>query len=307
MEENPCTMKKTDATLSEKDAKSPFGEIRGTDYSEKQMAIINGSLSMEDVSGHVLTHLYKRALANQDDVLAEATRLCLNRKKAENKKRSNRASRKRIFQMKKGANIEWKQPRSNNYTEHQKQIVRSEIPYEKVHTNELVSLYQKAHSNKDIELAERIYDIIRTRRLDLRDQAEKRADAQAKKYAAEHPAECLERKRGYHKKYTDFREKADRFDELWGCDEDIPLSNQDKAVLLEFCLLDEYDEEQLALAMTAVIELGDERLSLMIEAAAEAWRDSHSLYSVKSHEEAIDLIEELLGLPIRRPETWFID
>ena len=53
-----------------------------------------------------------------------------------------------------------KQPKSKDYTKHHKQIIRNEIPFDKVHTNELIAIYQKARNNKDDVLADLVFDEI---------------------------------------------------------------------------------------------------------------------------------------------------
>lgn len=63
-----------------------------------------------------------------------------------------------------GEIIEWKENKSNEYSEKQKRIVRVEIPIEEVHTNELIRIHQKARNKGDIELSERILSLIIDRR-----------------------------------------------------------------------------------------------------------------------------------------------
>ena len=53
---------------------------------------------------------------------------------------------------------------NTQYTEKQIKIISGEIPFDKVHTNELIAIYQKARNNKDDVLADLVFDEISERR-----------------------------------------------------------------------------------------------------------------------------------------------
>ena len=98
-------------------------------YSKKQLKIISGKIPMTSVTGHVLAYIYKKALSNNDEELAKKIKWHLDLKKDEARKRGNRTHRNRIAMFKNGETVQWRQPKSNNYTDRQKQVVRGEIPY----------------------------------------------------------------------------------------------------------------------------------------------------------------------------------
>lgn len=132
-------------------------------YTEKQLKIINGEISLETVDGRAAVWLYKKAIANEDIELANKSLQRKEQAKNETRKRNIERTDKQRALRRTGIH-QWKQPKSNEYTEHQKQIIRGEIPFEEVHSNELISIYQKAINNKKLGLAESILEQIDYRR-----------------------------------------------------------------------------------------------------------------------------------------------
>ncbi len=135
-----------------------------TPYTEKQMQILNGEIPLESVDSRALPWFYKKALANHDVDLAQTIKKRIDILKEEAYKRKIERVVIRERKVRNGELIQWKQPKSNEYTEHQKRIVRNEIPLDKVHSNELISICQKAQNVGDFELSEHMMDIVYERR-----------------------------------------------------------------------------------------------------------------------------------------------
>ena len=252
------------------------------EYTEKQLKIINGEIPIEAVDGRALTWLYKKALANNDKALIEKTLtwLSVSQIEAVNKRRAR--DRKRKSQQWHG-NFQWKQPKSNEYTEHQKQIVRGEIPYEDVNTKELISIHMKAHNIGDFELSERLYDLITARR----------NNAIAKKDFNNSI---------YKKALSQINRSGFSFDNSY-----TTLTKLEQMILMGFVDLDDCKDEQLQHIFDIVKRENDTLGIEIINKLMLYKKDSEALYIVRNHREAVDMIEDLLGLPIRRPETWFTE
>ena len=129
-------------------------------YTAKQSQVIRGEIPLEDVTGQLASQLLKRAIKIGDTTTTEFA----NRLVEDSKRKVKEKNRERKKARRNGKDIVWKQPKSNEYTEHQKMIIRGEIPIHDVHTKELISIHLKAKNVGDIELSERIYDIIADRR-----------------------------------------------------------------------------------------------------------------------------------------------
>ena len=247
-------------------------------YTEKQQKIISGEIPIESANGQTIRWLYKKALANNDMELARkaSVRLC-QLKEEEIEKNRTRAKQRKALQRR--GEFQWKQPKSNEYTEHQKQIVRGEIPYYNVHTKELIHIHQKAFNNGDYELSERVLDLIHSRRQESK--AKKKRDD--KKYA----------------KQKKLLSSMEHFDEQ------SPLSRWQQGILACEVCLDECSEIELK-HIIDVLEMQNDNANLAIARQLLLYKQNPCiLYNAKSHEEAIDIIEQLLQLPIRRTKTWF--
>ena len=247
------------------------------EYTEKQLKIINGETPMEKANGKTISWLYKKAVANNDHELAEKAKVRLEELKAL-KVEKNRRRALTCYHLKHKGEFEWKQPKSNEYTEHQKLVVRGEIPLSEVHTKELISIHFKAYNNGDFELYERILDLITTRRI-----------------------ESEERR----SRYKNARNKYKDFASLKDCDSGNGLSKWEQAVLMCIVELDECSEEQLRHILDIVRKQNNEELIAIATQLLLYKTDPSVLFVVKTHREAIDLLEEMFGQPIRKPDTWF--
>lgn len=254
--------------------------MANSEYTEKQLQIINGEIPIESVNGYFLRWFYQKSLVNKDEDLANKIKEQIDVLKHE---KSRERSRNRKAKLKNDQEIEWRQPRSNEYTEHQKLIVKGEIPYEDVHTNELISIHLKAHNNGDYELSERVLDLIHTRRMDYKERQIQYEKIRNK--AHKNP-----------KKINEFMDMLNI---------NSPLTPIDIAILIRCDELDEYSKIRLQRILQTAKNHNDENLIALVETMILYNEDPSAFYVVKSHEEAIDLLEELFQLPIRRPETWF--
>lgn len=256
-----------------------------TEYTEKQLKIISGEIPIESVNGYTLRFLYTKALANGDEELLLRTEKQREKLKKEQYRRKNQRSAERVKKIRHNEEIKWKQPKSNEYTEHQKKIVRGEIPYEEVHTNELISIHLKAHNIGDYELSERLLDLITARR-----------------------EESIEKETRRKNEYKRLRQKVCR--SLKSIDSDIGQTDTtllEQSILLGLVTVDDCSEQQLLQVITSSQKRNNEKLYGLAKAMLYYKQNPEAIYSTRNHQEAIDLIEKLLGIPIRRPETWFVD
>ena len=192
---------------------------------------------------------------------------------------NNRERVNKYYLQKKIGEFKWKQPKSNEYTEHQKRVVRGEIPLENVHTKELISIHLKAQNVGDYELSERFFDLISTRQM-----------------------EAKERKRERDSKNQYKRiERSNLFEH----NNSTALKKWEQAVLMGALDYNDYSIEQLEHILEVVQAENDEFKIILAENLLLYKEDPKAMYIVRDKGEALDMLEELLGLPIRRTETWF--
>lgn len=252
------------------------------EYTERQQKVINGEIPIESLNGHFLRWFLPKSIANNDDELTRKIEEQIKLRKAEAYERLKQRTKERRTKINHNLEIQWKQPKSNEYTEHQRRVVKGEIPLEDVHTNELVHIHLKAHNNYDYELSERILDIIKTRRLESKNQLNRRKDMRKRSISL-----------------------AKQFDALADGDAGFPLTNLDKAALIDGGEWIEYNEEHWKCILNKAKAQKNDVLISIIEAFMLYKKDPTFFLAVQNHQEAIDLIEELFQLPIRRPNTWF--
>ena len=252
--------------------------MANTQYTEKQLKIISGEIPLDTIDGYAAVWLYKKAVANGDTELATKALERKGQAKEEARKRNVERAIKNHTLRKKEI-FQWKQPKSKDYTKHHKQIIRGEIPFDKVHTNELIAIYQKARNNKDDVLADLVFDEI----------SERRRKANQKEKANK-------------KRKNKLRQFFDGFDDY---DPNIPLSRFRQALLKGAVDIFECPEEEIITLIEQLAELNDEKNLKIAHQLLSYKQDISILYPTKDHWEAIDKIEELLQLPIRRPKDWF--
>ena len=244
-------------------------------YSEKQLKIISGEIPLSSVNGYTALALYKKAIENGDTELAERAKERLDQLK-EIAKQKNLDSVNKRNQLKRENEFQWKQPKGKEYTEHQKQIVRGDIPLSKVNTNELIHIHLKAKAAGDYELSERMYDLIISRREEAEERASKKSSS----------------------KDMNFNN--------YGYEDRTVLDDWEKKVINSEVDLDEITSDHLRHILKLVKETGDETKIKVVEQLIMYKERPESILITQDHDEAMDGIERLMGRPIRRPNTWFI-
>ena len=249
-------------------------------YTERQLKIISGEIPMETIDGRDATWLYKKAIENGDAELAEKALRRKELAKDEARKRNIKRTVKNKALRRKGITC-WRQPKTNEYTERHKQIIKGEIPFDTIHTNELISLHQKARNNQDFVLAEMLYEQIAYRR----ERERLKEKARREKYKER------------HKIIDDFEDYDPK--------SPIPLLGQ--AILNGAVNLLECPEEEIIKLITQLEEIGDKETLKIAKQFLSYKRDTLILYPTKNHWDAVNMLEELLQLPIRRPKDWFVE
>ncbi len=259
--------------------------MASNEYTEKQLKVINGEMPIESMTGQGLYHFYKKAIANNDEKLAIKIKKQQEILKEELRQRESQRSTMRTKKITHNEPIVWKQPKSNEYTEHQKQIVRGEIPYEQANTKELISIHMKAHNIGDYELSERILALIIVRR-----------------------AQSITKRKSNHETYNRLRKKIKSPSSSCNNDDKHDcLSLVEQGILQGIITIDECLESHLLHIIKISKKNKDEETLSLAEKLLLYKQHPETVYVVQDHKEAIDLLEELLQLPIRRPNTWFVD
>ena len=247
-------------------------------YTEKQLKIISGEIPLDSIDGRDATRLYKKAIENGDEELAEKA---LQRKETaqdEARKRNIERTARNKALRRKGI-FQWKQPKTNKYTERHKQIIRGEVALDQVHTNELIAIYQKARNNEDFALSEMLYEQIVHRR-----EKERIRDKVGK-------AKYRERQRIIGD-FEDYNDKS-------------PITALGQAILNGVLPIDDCSETEIVNLIASLERLGDEYNLRVAKQLLLYKQDISVLYPTLDHWKAIDKIENLLQLPIRRPKDWF--
>lgn len=251
-------------------------------YTAKQSMFIRGELNSDDVDGRFFRRLLSSAKAlNDERIIAAANKGILKSKMASEEKKRER-SRIRSRKIWAGEDIEWKQPKTNEYTEEQKKVVRGEIPLEKVHGNRLKTIRQKAFNLGDFELSERIDAIMRDRRNSCREERQSRF---AKLHSMSSSLGDLGD--GYKKRNY--------------------LTAEEKQVLLGGIDLDECSLEHLQHILEVVEKDNNEHYIRLAKQLMNYKLHPECVYITDNHEEALQLIEMILEIPLRRPNTWFVE
>lgn len=265
--------------------------MKNIQYTEMQQKIINGEIPLETVDGRVLRWLHKKALAKNDGDLSKKVEVQLAELKKESKKKNVQRGVQRK-KMRRLGTYQWRQPKSNEYTDHQKQIVRGEIPYERVHTNELISIHLKAHNLGDYELSERIWDLIYSRRQEA-----------AEKERQSHKAY----NKSYNKVYAKKRKKSPDLSVEPIYDKTMDFSAIEQAYLSGNADIYDSSEDRLAHMLEEAQEQSNEDIIQFITEVMKYKKNPELAYTVQDRRAAIDRLEELLDISIRRPETWFVE
>lgn len=249
-------------------------------YTEKQSRIIRGETPHNMVNGRLAYQFLKRATALNDEPNIKLAQHLLDVAKNVAYRKNLERSRQRSRKVLHNEDIVWRQPKSTEYTDHQKQIVRGEIPLDKVHTNELISIHQKAKAVGDIELAERILNLIIDRRNITR-------EARIERFNRLH-----ENRKDTSGDYGDGYKKR-KYLTKW--ERDVLDLNVD----LDECPLEHMQH------ILSVCEMNNDRDIDIARQLLQYKEHPECVYVTHDLETAINDIERMIGKPLRRPSTWF--
>ena len=175
--------------------------------------------------------------------------------------------------------IQWRQPKTNEYTPHQQQIVRNEIPLNEVHTNELISIHMKAKNLGDYELSDRILSVIHDRR----------AQRYWNDYEYRHHSNKARRNR---RSFSTPGFQLGAFEKaLLDGDEHWSLCSEDDIKRLISKLEQANDVKNLPFA---------QKILYYKQNPKAGWH-------IITHKDALALFEKMMNRHLRRPETWFVD
>lgn len=262
--------------MSRKRTKTVIDIIPG--YTAKQSQFIRGEIGVDELDGRFFRHFLKNAIAAKDDYLIETAQNLLDFFKEEARERNHMRARERNRRLYNSEEIVWSQPKSTEYTEHQKKIIRDEIPIDSVHTNELVSICKKAKAAGDTELYDMIYEII----------SERRDESRQKSIVLN----------------KDLKRLSDKYDDFKNRDY---LTPYEEAVLTYEVDRDELSTEHLEHIVEVVRKSGDENKIAMAEQILNYRKNPESIYVTNDVDEAISIYEKIIGLPFRRLNTWFAE
>lgn len=249
-------------------------------YTEKQSQFLRGEVTPDEVDGRFYRLLLKSATAiNDTETIALAADL-LAYSKEEAMKHNLERIRIRRKKKREGILIEYRQPKTTEYTEHQKKIIRDEIPIENVHANELISIMQKAKLVGDTELVDLVSSIFKERQEDSLEKKENRLLQLRERYDG----------------------KSDFFD-----------SSRTTLTKNEIDMLQsKVDDSECTLEhlyhIRDVAKLNNDEKNLKLaELFIQYKTHPETVYRTQDKNEAMENIERILGIPIRRPKDWFTE
>lgn len=252
--------------------KSPR-QSTNTQYTEKQLQYVRGIKSIDEASAYELSWFYPKALANGDEELANIIKERLEFVKKEAQAREAQRRRERKRKVRGNIPIEWKQPKTNEYTKHQKAVVGNEIPLSSVHTNELISIYMKANNIGDCDLAAIILDEIYKRRTNERAVWIK----------------DIKRRRRSISSY---------------CGELPMLTWQQQALILGDMHWDEYTISEIEKTISLLKEFSDHKALVIAQKILYFKQNPNAKYRITSCEEARDLLQRLFEAVLDKPSDW---
>jgi len=264
--------------MGRKKAKSVIEKIPG--YTEKQSQFLRGEITCDEVDGRFYRFLLKSATAINDEENIKLAKDLLEYSKNETQKHNLERAIIRHKKIMEGIPIEYRQPKTTEYTEHQKKIIRDEIHMEDVHSNELVSIMQKAKSVGDTELADLVYTIIKERQEAV---TEKRLE-----------------------KFRKFKERDKN--EFNFFDSSRTTLTKDEVDLLQSKFDDSECSLELLYHIRDVAKMNNDEKNLeLAELFIQYKQHPEIVYRTQDKNEAMENIERILGIPIRRPKDWFTE
>jgi len=248
-------------------------------YTEKQSKVIRGEINPESVDGRLARYLLESAINLKDAPTIAFAQKLLDTSRERARLNNCKRACKRSRDLKSGA-ITWKQPKSNEYSEHQRQVIRGEIPIEAVDTKELIHIHLKAKEQCDIELSERVLSIIIDRR-----------NASIEKQLAKTPLRLAL----LHNDMNDPKCYLQRHS----------LINWERDVLNSVVDLSECTIEHLIHILHVCESHNDVHGAKMAKLLLDIKEHPETIYPTQDPAIALNMIEQMIGKPIRRPDTWF--
>ncbi len=243
-------------------------------YTELQLKIIKGEISLQSVRSTTLSKLMKKAIFLGDFEIAQKVEEQLAQNKEKAKKRNLERAKAYYHEIKKSG-LPWKPAKTPIYTERQQKIIDDEIPLEDVYIRDLIAIRQKAELNKDRVLADMMQSLIDDKKLES---AEK--------------ARLLDNKRK-----RELRDKG-RID--FSCKG--VLNKYEEGILLGENDLSECSVDHLYHIKEVCEKNKDENNLEIIDLLIQYVEHPGTLYIAKSHDEAMKILYKMLGLPIKRPK-----
>ena len=196
------------------------------------------------------------------------------RQKKESRLKTNEQRNRRRNSARYGEDRHWRLPKTREYTKQQKDIINGIVPLCQVHTNALISIHEKAKLHGELELAERIYDVIASRNV-----------AVMAKEA---------RQRRIRRGVTTAGQGDEELDNL---------TVEERELIFGMANWEDYTEREIELIINKLEMLGKDQSATIARLILRYKKDESLLYVESDHDKAIDLIEALLGLPVRRPNV----
>lgn len=247
-------------------------------YTAKQSQFLRGEITVDEVDGRFFRHLLNNAIAINDESNILLAKDLIEYCKDEAKENNRQRERRRGKNLRKGIETIWEKPKTTEYTDYQKKIIRDEIPLEKVSTKDLVLIFKKANALGDYELVGLLEDLI----IERHDKERQNRFDTLKRLS--------QRERG---------ESPDDYQNRHY------LTDWERAVLNLEIDSDECSTEHLQHILEVASKTHDERSERIARAMLKYRLQPELVWLHQDTEEALCSIEKVIGLPIRRLNTWF--
>ena len=243
-------------------------------YTEMQLKIINGEIPLDKVESNILARLRNKAILLNDQDLAQMIEVQLAQNKADSKARNLERAKKYYHETKKKG-LSWQPAKTPVYSERQEKIIHNEIPYDSVTIRDLIAIRQKAVLNNDGVLADKMLDLITDKKAESAEKARLRN---------------IERDR-------QLRENGTK-----GFSHKNMLNKEERGILSGHNYVSDYSLEHLYHIKEVCEKTNDNHNLEIINLLIQYVEHPESLYIVKSRDEALELIDKLMVLPIRTQE-----
>lgn len=258
--------------MSRKRIKPLIEKIPG--YTEKQSQFIRGELDRSEVTGRFYRYLLDAARKINDEKIIKiaSKELADCKSKAAERNRINTRNR---WENRINGTVEYKPCKNTAYTQRHKDIICGKIEIDNVHTNELIAILKRAKHAGDDQLVNSMENIINDRRLNGLANRHRSQNRKRKKYDTH-----------FNPYSTDITEWE--YHILHGDIDPDECSLEHLQHILDLAKRDDDTEN---------IELAEQLIQYRMHPES-------ALFTLDP-EEALNAIEFMIGLPIRRDDTWF--